>query len=195
MIGLRMTKLPRLAALAMLTAALAGCSMGSMFSPAAPSAQTTTLQTANPTAAELQAGTTAAMPAIAAECPPIRVRPEGATMANYGNGRRGDAASLNYQAVIENQSRNCTVSNGLITVRMGMVGRLLLGPAGSQSSVNVPVRFTVERDGVAMFSERYDIPVGLDPANPSQEFVKVVENVAVPYTGGENIIFWVGFDT
>ena len=29
----------------------------------------------------------------------------------------------------------------------------------------------------------------------SGEFVKVVENVAIPYTGGENITIWVGFDS
>jgi hypothetical protein len=76
-----------------------------------------------------------------------------------------------------------------------MVGRLLLGPAGNQTNVDVPVRFTVERDGVAMFSERYQIPVTITPPNQSEEFVKVVENVAVPYTGGEQIVFYVGFDS
>jgi hypothetical protein len=183
----------RIASVAVLSLALGACSMGNMFAPAA-SPSPSTLQTANPTAAELQAGSIAAMPAIATECPPIKVREGGETWFNYGNGKRGDTRALNYQAVIEKQSRNCVVSNGLITVKMGMVGRLLLGPAGNQSNVNVPVRFSVERDGVPMFSERYDIPVTITPPNQSEEFVKVVENVAVPYTGGENIVFWVGFD-
>ncbi|MDF2983154.1 MAG: hypothetical protein K0Q69_2926, partial [Devosia sp.] len=83
---------------------------------------------------------------------------------------------------------------GLITVKMGIVGRLLLGPAGNQTNVNVPVRFAVERDEVPLFSERYEIPVTITPPNQSEEFVKVVENVAIPYTGGEQIVIWVGFD-
>ena len=123
------------------------------------------------------------------------MRNGGEALFYYGKGKVGDARSLNYQAVIEKQSRNCVVSNGLITVKMGIVGRLLLGPAGNQTNVNVPVRFAVERDEVPLFSERYEIPVTITPPNQSEEFVKVVENVAIPYTGGEQIVIWVGFDS
>ncbi|WP_423068799.1 hypothetical protein [Devosia sp. CN2-171] len=176
-----------------ITLALSACSMGNMFAPAA--AGPSPMATANPTAAELQTGTNNALPAIATECPPIKVKPGSEALFYYGKGKVGNARDLNYQAIIDKQSRNCVVSNGLITVKMGMVGRLLLGPAGNQTNVNVPVRFTVERDGVALFSEKYEIPVTITPPNQSEEFVKVVENVAVPYTGGEQIVFYVGFDS
>jgi hypothetical protein len=56
------------------------------------------------------------------------------------------------------------------------------------------LRFAIERDGVAIFSEKYGIPVGINPPDQSAEFVKVVENVEVPYLGGEQITIWVGFD-
>ncbi len=36
-----------------------------------------------------------------------------------------------------------------------------------------------------MFSEKYEVPVTVNPPTQSGEFVKVVENVAIPYTGGE----------
>ena len=187
----RSTRVVSMGALAL---ALSACSMGSMFAPsAAPSASA--MQTANPTQAELQSGSTNALPAIATECPPIKVRPGGEALFYYGKGKVGNAKELNYQAIIDKQSRNCVVSNGLITVKMGLVGRVLLGPAGNQTSVNVPIRFAIERDGVPMFSEKYDIPVTFTPPSQSEEFVKVVENVAVPYTGGEQIVFWVGFDS
>jgi hypothetical protein len=77
---------------------------------------------------------------------------------------------------------------------MGVSGRVLLGPKGSQQSVDVPVRFAVERDNVAIFTERYNLPVAITPPNQSGDFVKVVENVSIPYIGGETIIIWVGFD-
>lgn len=184
----------RLLAVGGLSIALSACSMGNMFAPAANTTSTNPLQTANPTQAELQRGASNALPAIATECPPIRVRPGGEALFYYGSGRVGNARDLQYQAIIDKQSRNCVVSNGLITVKLGMVGRLLLGPSGNQTNVNVPLRFAVERDGVPLFSERYEIPVTITPPNQSEEFVKVVENVAVPYTGGEQIVFWVGFD-
>jgi hypothetical protein len=182
------------AALASVAAvALAGCSMGSMFAPAQPGGAAPAA--AMPTQQELTTASTNALPAIATECPPIKVRAGGEALFYYGNGRVGNARDLNYQAVLDKESRNCVVSNGLITVKMGVVGRLLLGPAGNQTEVTVPLRFTVERDNVAMFSENYQIPVAVTPPAQSAEFVKVVENVAIPYVGGENIVIWVGFDS
>lgn len=184
----------RMSAVASAALLLSGCSMGNMFGSAGPSA-TSAAQTANPTAQELSAAATAALPAIATECPPIKVRPGGEALFYYGKGKVGDPHALNYQAVLDKQSRNCVASNGLITVKMGVVGRVLLGPAGSQAKVDIPIRFAVERDGVPMYSEKYEIPTQIDPSTQSGEFVKVVENVAIPYVGGENITIWVGFDS
>jgi len=184
----------RVGAVAATAVLLAGCSMGNMFGSAGP-APASTAQTANPTAQELSAAATAALPAIATECPPIKVRPGGEALFFYGKGKVGDPHALNYQAILDKQSRNCVASNGLITVKMGVVGRVLIGPAGNQQKVDVPIRFAVERDGVPMYSEKYEIPTAIDPTTQSGEFVKVVENVAIPYTGGENITIWVGFDS
>lgn len=184
----------RLSALATAGLLLSGCSMGDMFGSAGPSS-TSAMRTANPTPQELSAAATAALPAIATECPPIKVRPGGEALFYYGKGKVGDPHALNYQAVLDKQSRNCVASNGLITVKMGVVGRVLIGPAGSQAKVDVPIRFAVERDGVPLYSEKYQIPTAIDPSTQSGEFVKVVENVAIPYTGGESITIWVGFDS
>jgi hypothetical protein len=189
-----MRRAMRLAIVATAALALPACSMGNMFAPGKPS-QTAQLQNSSATPSEISAASTNALPAIATECPEIKVRPGSEALFYYGKGKVGDARSLNYQAVIDKQSRNCVVSNGLITVKMGVVGRLLLGPAGNQTNVELPLRFAVERDDVAVFSERYDIPVTITPPNQSEEFVKVVENVAIPYLGGERITIWVGFDS
>lgn len=176
-------------------ALLAGCSMGGLFGSGGGSAASPALQNAQATPTSVAQAQTNALPVIATECPPIRVRLGSEAMFYYGSGRTGDAKSLQYQGVIDESSRNCVVSNGQITVNMGVTGRILLGPAGTQKSVNAPIRFAVERDGQAVFSEKYTIPVAIAPENNSGEFVKVVENVAIPYLGGEKITIWVGFDT
>jgi len=186
-----MARVGRLAGLGAVALTLSACSMGSMFGGGSSTAQ---LQNASASQAEIAQASTSALPAIATECPPIKVREGGEAYAKY-TGSASIPKNLNFQAVIEKQSRNCVVSNGKITVRMGVVGRLLLGPAGNVSSVNVPLRFAVERDGVALFSEKYDIPVTVVPPSQSEEFVKVVENVEIPYVGGEQITIWVGFDS
>ena len=98
--------------------------------------------------------------------------------------------------MIDKQSRNCVVSNGLITVKMGVVGRLMLGPAGGQNSVTLPVRFAVERgDNTALYSELYQLPVTITPPAQASDFVKVVDSVQIPYVSGDDITIWVGFDS
>ncbi|GHA30533.1 hypothetical protein GCM10007989_27950 [Devosia pacifica] len=172
--------------------ALAGCSMGSMFGGGNSTADAN-LANATPSQQQIAAAQANALPAIATECPPIKVRQGGEAMFRYSGNNVGVASQLQYQGVIDEVSRNCVASNGQIQVTMGASGRILLGPQGSQSQVTAPVRFAVERNGQAVFTEKYDIPVSV--AGNSGEFLKVVENVNIPYLGGESITIWVGFDT
>jgi hypothetical protein len=184
----------RIALVAGVGALLSACSMGGMFGGGSPSTNTQQLQNATASPAEIAAASPA-MPAIATECPPIKVRPGAEALFFYGKGQVGNAKDLQYQAVIDKQSRNCVVSNGLITVKMGVVGRLMLGPAGNQQSVDLPLRFVVEREAAPLFSELYQIPVAVTPPAQAADFVKVVENVQIPYVAGDNITIWVGFDS
>lgn len=172
---------------------LSGCSMGGLFGSSTPSASTQQLQ--NATASPDEIATAPALPAIATECPPIRVRQGAEALYFYGNGRVGNARDLQYQAVIDNQSRNCVVSANQITIQMGVVGRLMLGPSGNQTSVDLPIRFAVESNGTALFTEKYSVPVTVTPPAQANDFVKVVDNLAIPYLGGEEIVIWVGFDS
>lgn len=183
-------QISKLAAVSTLALALSGCSMGSMFGG------NNDAQYAGVTASQAQVaqGASGAMPAIATECPPIRIRDNAGSYRSFVNNRTSDPQSLRYQGVIDRISRNCVVSNGLITVQMGAVGRVILGPAGSASNVNVPLRFAVERDGLAVYSQKFDIPVSVQLSS-SNEFSHTVEGVAVPYVGGESITIWVGFDS
>ena len=177
----------RLAAVAVVALAISGCSMGSMFG-----GNKSSEQYANTNASPSEMAAVDPLPAIATECPEIKVRPGSEAIFFYGGGKVGDPRDLHYQASFDRQSRNCVVSNGLITVKMGVSGRVLLGPKGTESSIDVPIRFAVERDEVAVYTERYVLPVPI--SGQSGDFVKVVENVTIPYIGGETIIIWVGFD-
>lgn len=173
------------------TTGLAGCGFGSFMGGAgdAKLADTSATQT------EIAQAAPTALPAIATECPPIKIRNGAEALFSYADKKVGDARALNYQAVIDKESRNCVVSVGQINLKMGVVGRLLLGPSGSNSeNVTLPLRFAVESNGNAMFTQRYDIPVTVTPPNQSEEFVKVVENVNIPYVSGDDIVIWVGFD-
>lgn len=183
----RLTKLTGASALSL---ALAACSVGSMFGGGGDA------QLAQVSASQSQIAQAAgsAMPAIATECPPIRIREGTGSFRVFANNRSSDPQALRYQGVIDRISRNCVVSAGLITVQMGAVGRIILGPSGSQGTINAPLRFAVERDGLAVYSQRFNIPVAAS-LSTANEFSHTVENVAIPYVGGESITIWVGFDS
>lgn len=180
----------KIAGTLLVVSALAGCGFGGFMGGGdnTPGGATgANLANAAADQAALAQAAPIALPAIATECPPIKVRNGGEALFSYAKNKIGDARALNFQAVIDKQSRNCVVSNGLITVKMGVVGRVLLGPAGEQREFIIPLRFAVEREDVAIFSQKYDIPVNVTAPSQSEEFVKVVENVAIPYLGGEDI--------
>jgi len=188
-------KIAKITGAAIFFALLTGCSTGSFLGGGEASSETAKTALANVSADQVALNSTPnALPAIATACPPIKVRLGGEALFSYANNKIGNAQALKFQAVIDKQSRNCVVSNGLITVKMGVVGRVMLGPKGAQQQFSLPIRFAVERDQVAVFSQKYDIAVNVTPPNQSEEFVKVVENVAIPYLGGEDIVIWVGFD-
>ncbi len=195
MMNLTLSSVLRISASATLALLLAGCSMGGLMGGGSAAPSNADLQNATATPQYVAQAQSNALPVIATECPPIKVRLGGEAMYYYGGGRTGDPQALQYQGVIDEATRNCVVSNGQITINMGVSGRVLLGPAGKQTSVNAPIRFAVERDGQAIFSEKYTLPVAITPPAQMSEFVKVVDNVTVPYLGGETITIWVGFDT
>ena len=62
-------------------------------------------------------------------------------MFYYGNGKVGDPRALQYQGVIDKSTRNCVVSNGLITVQMGVevLDVLRLGGVNVAGDVEVVV--------------------------------------------------------
>ncbi len=193
--ALRAGLVAKTAIAAALALTLSACSMGSMFGGGTTTGSTGSLANTSTPQEQIDLSALATAPAIATECPPIKVRNGGEAIYSYEKNKTGDARALMFQAVIDKQSRACTASNGLITVDMGVVGRVLLGPAGQNKEYTIPVRFAVERDDLAVFSQKYDIPVTVTNGEQSQDFVKVVDNVTIPFVGGENIIIWVGFDT
>jgi len=182
----------RLAGIAATAAALTACSMGSMFGGGQDSLQ---LANANATPAQIAQGQANALPSIATKCPPVKITPGAEALFYYGGGKPGNPDSLHYQAEFDQETRNCVVSNGQIAVKMGVSGRVLLGPAGKETSVKVPLKVTVDRNGMAVFSENYAVPVAITPPAQSAEFVKVVDNIAIPYLNGDDITIWVGFNS
>ena len=132
-------------------------------------------------------------------CPPVTVRAGAATYAVAAPGKQPVGNDLRFQGTISKMARECSVNGGVITARIGIQGRVIAGPAGAPSSVQVPLRVAVVQGGVSektIATKAYQTTVSMTE-NGSEPFTMVVEDLAYPAptaAAGDTYIFYIGFD-
>ena len=131
-----------------------------------------------------------------ADCPHVEVL-EGTSAVRVG----GEAnSSVRYQYSLGNVARECSLVNGQIAIKVGVEGRVLLGPAGAPGSFQVPLRIVVRResDQKPAASLTYRIAANIPAGDTQATFTQVSEALLVPYTRPEadsDYTVLVGFDT
>jgi len=134
------------------------------------------------------------------ECPDVTVRQGAATLSSSADGSESNALNLRYQVTIGNTARECRVVGGTVTLKVGMQGRIILGPQGSPGTVEVPVRFAVVREGVepkTINTKLAIVPVTVPPGDGNVLFSHVEEGLDFPMPKGKEIdsyVIYVGFD-
>ena len=138
------------------------------------------------------------------DCPPIQVRTGAATLMIGGGGKPDEPAALNlrYQGTIIRYARECHINAGVMTMRVGIEGRVITGPAGGPGKVDVPLRMAVEQEGVspkAIVSRFVMVPVEITSAVDRVTFSHIEENVTFPMPSPPGLldayVVYIGFDT
>lgn len=132
------------------------------------------------------------------DCPAVSIRPGASTYAVGLPGKTAAGADLRYQATITRTARDCTLSGGQVVARIGIQGRVIVGPAGAPASVDVPLRVAVVQEGVnpktiATKVFRTSVAMG----DTSVPFSLVGEDLVYPVppgATGDNYVFYIGFD-
>ena len=94
-------------------------------------------------------------------------------------GKQPVGNDLRFQATISKMARECTVNGGVITARIGIQGRVIAGPAGAPSSVQVPIRVAVVQGGVSektIATKAYQTTVTMTEGG-SEPFTLVAEDL------------------
>ena len=81
-------------------------------------------------------------------CPPVSIRAGASTYQVAAPGKQPVGQDLRFQATITRTARECSYNSGEITARIGIQGRVIAGPAGAPSSVEIPLRVAVVQAGV-----------------------------------------------
>ena len=84
-------------------------------------------------------------------CPTINILPGTESQRVSAPGTTGNQG-LRYQYSLMNVGRECSLASNRVTLKVGVEGRVLLGPAGTSGHYDVPIR-------VAIFSEAQQKPV------------------------------------
>jgi hypothetical protein len=146
------------------------------------------------------AGNNPAGPAVEMDCPNVAVRQGAATLAITQPGSEAGPMTTRFQVSLGQMARECAALGGMMTMKVGIEGRVLLGPAGSPGQVDIPLRMAVVQEGPApktVLSKFYKLAVAIAPGQTSVPFVHVEQDLTFPTPRAadlDNYIVYVGFD-
>lgn len=137
------------------------------------------------------------------DCPRVEVRTGAATLLIGSKPGEGEPAALDvrYQGSILRTARECHVNAGVMSMKIGVEGRVITGPAGGPGTVDVPLRIAVVQEGVspkAIVSKLARIPVVVTGAVDRVTFTHVEPDVSFPLPQPlatiDSYLVYVGFD-
>jgi hypothetical protein len=134
------------------------------------------------------------------DCPAVEIRQGASTFAQSAGDSGSAALSLRYQANFLKFARECALRGGNVTLKVGIEGRVILGPAGASGPITLPVRLAVVKEGLeprTIWTKFYMVPVTLLPGQPNVLFTHIEEDMSFPMPpAGEldKYVIYVGFD-
>jgi hypothetical protein len=186
-------------AAAALALALAGCGSTEVFK----SSPLDLFSSSSTASKDASAAGAAKNPADDIECPGVQVRNGAATLLIGSKPGEGEPAALDvrYQGSIIRTARECHVNAGVMTMKVGIEGRIITGPAGGPGTVDVPLRIAVVEEGVnpkAVASKFGRETVALSGSIDRATFTHIVPDIVFPLPQPlgliERYVVYVGFD-
>jgi hypothetical protein len=142
------------------------------------------------------------------DCPLINIRQGASTLtigptgiANSGAGTSDDtgAMAVKYQGTFARAARECALVGGQLVMKVGVEGRIIVGPAGGPGQVDVPLRIAVVEETTKgtkpIVTKLIRIPVTVASATENPTFTHVEEGLSFPMPKDiDNYVVYIGFD-
>ena len=132
-------------------------------------------------------------------CPPVQIRSGASTYSVAVDGKEAVGNDVKFLASITRTARQCNLNSGQITAKIGIQGRVIVGPSGAPPTIQVPLRVAVVKGGVGektIATKAYTTTVQMDDTG-SVPFSLVAEDVVYPAPSpadNDDYIFYIGFD-
>jgi hypothetical protein len=197
------TRGPRAAAALIASAAvLSGCSLASSIgssdnSPSLTSRFTSLFSGATPGVTQPHSPTPTAPDY---ECPGVDIRTGASTLNIASKAVEATAGDLRYQLSFGQTARECAVQGTTMSIKVGVQGRVILGPMGGPGQVDVPLRYAVVREGPqpkTVVTKFKRISVTVPSGQTHLPFVDIEESLSFPVPARSELdayIIYVGFD-
>jgi hypothetical protein len=123
---------------------------------------------------------------------------EGAAAHRVYAGQQSNA-NVRYQFSMGEVARECRVAGSQLILKIGVEGRVLLGPAGSPGAFTVPVTIAVrdEASRQIVANRSYRVAANIAQGSSNTTFAVVSDEIAVPFksaAASEDYQIFVGFD-
>ena len=137
------------------------------------------------------------------DCPQVAIRTGASTLivGDKASQEPDSPMTLRYQGSILNTARDCKFAAGIVTMKVGVEGRIILGPAGGPGQVDVPIRIAVVHEGPQLkvvVSKLARLSVAVTENSPGAVFTHVDPEVSfpMPRPAGDidSYIVYVGYD-
>jgi hypothetical protein len=134
------------------------------------------------------------------ECPGVDIRAGASTLNIAAKNSQATAGDVRYQLSFGQTARECQVQGGNLAIKVGVQGRIILGPMGGPGQLDVPLRYAVVREGPeprVIVTKFKRIPVVVPPDQTHVQFVDIEEGLTFPMPLGAELdayVVYVGFD-
>jgi hypothetical protein len=133
-------------------------------------------------------------------CPGVDIRTGASTMNIAVKSDQATAGDLRYQLSFGQTARECRVQDGTMFIKVGVQGRVILGPFGTPGSVDIPLRYAVVREGPEpkVVITKFKRTGATIPAGETHvQFIDVEEGLSFPLPPTKDLdayVVYVGFD-
>jgi hypothetical protein len=143
------------------------------------------------------------------DCPFIDIRQGASTLFIGARGSSDEtsdsdnngAMALRYQGSFVRAARECADVAGNMVMKVGIEGRIIVGPAGGPGQVDVPLRIAVVRETVAgaqpIVTRFAIIPVTVASQTDNPTFTHIEDGLTFPMPPGHDLdsyVVYIGFD-
>jgi hypothetical protein len=134
------------------------------------------------------------------DCPALDIRQGASTLIINAPSSEPSAMTVRYQTSFTRAARECSVIGRSMSMKIGVQGRIIVGPAGGPGKLDVPLRIALVHEGPqpkTITTKLQRIPVTISEGQRNVAFTHIEEgfSFALPPRGElQSYIVYIGFD-